>query len=318
MAVIDMREDLRGQMALSGSIGQGIGAGIQAYRRQKTETEIIRTVQSGVAEGLTPEQIRENCLKIRNLVDEDVKQIRARYEASLRQEYLKSRTRYIERDPYEGLTEDEKKQAIRYKAGLITRAGTGGDMTQYKALETQRDNLQKRFDLADDESEAERLNQMISRIDSQMDAITNQMVPQAQPTREPVPEPFQADVDAVTGDFPVTGKAPQQTKPIATDPAAAAMEGPGDQLDIRQAFSVPGLKPSEFAQAESPQMPTRQQAKADAAIAKELTPATPPIAGGVQAEPPTQEYFEQMVTQIAQTDRAAAKEYYDLWVKKWQ
>ena len=62
MAVIDLREDPRTDMAIGQNIGQGINAGIQQYRKSKLEAGIVSTLQRGIAEGRTPEQMREDLL----------------------------------------------------------------------------------------------------------------------------------------------------------------------------------------------------------------------------------------------------------------
>ena len=100
-------------------------------------------------------------------------------------------------------------------------------------------------------------------------------------------------------------------------PGQPLIQSPG--IDIYGPQDVfTSYKPSSRApQATATPQTTPQQTKADAAIAEIVAPETQ-LAPSTQAEPQSQEQFEQTVSQMAKTDRAAAKAYYDTWVKKWQ
>ena len=131
-----------------------------------------------------------------------------------------------------------------------------------------------------------------SRIDEIGQILRSQQVKPSAPAGQPALSPVNAGVDAVTMAAPVTGRPPQQTKVDAAIAKEIDKTGPPTAPGFinQNWFRGMGPQPGEFAQP----------------------------GAATQAEPATQEDFEQMVSQMAKTDRAAAKAYYDTWVKKWQ
>lgn len=129
MAVIDLRDDPRMQMQLTGNIGQGIGQGIQMFRRTRLQQGIVSTLQNGIANGLTPVQMRAELLKLPGIVNTQIGQELAEaqtgtgryYQHPLNVEYLQSRidaTKELAKQRGESISkdtgEDLDKAMIRY------------------------------------------------------------------------------------------------------------------------------------------------------------------------------------------------------------
>ena len=92
----------------------------------------------------------------------------------------------------------------------------------------------------------------------------------------------------------IFSQSPQGTPVAGQLPSMDGNMGPpapsGFVKPLQYQFSSSDYQPGEFAKPDTPQ----------------------------QAKPQSQEQFEQTVSQMAKTDRAAAKSYYDKWVNKWQ
>ena len=323
---IDARDNLGAQIMMARGLGSDIGGAIGGYRRYKREERdrqhrdllVVSINQMYAADpNMTAEQALDNLDRAIENYDAQAAQEIANEIANEKadREYKAARAKY-------------------YNQGRTGAAGsTSSDMTRYRALKTQRDQLQERWDMAE-EAEAEVLSSQIRQLDMQMDAITKGYLP-PQVTGEDFDKiditklPAAAEtISPQASEVPVTPAAirAQAGPPVPpgfdkSKPSARVTGEDFDKIDIRQ---LPA------ASEQVTQQPTKTQAEADAAIAKELTPAAPPKAVGAagppippgfgnkesEFEPPSQEAFEQMVQRIAKTDRDAAKSYYNRWASK--
>jgi hypothetical protein len=74
MAVIDLRDDARLEYTIARGLGQDINAGINEYKRKKLEAGIVGVLQRGAAENLSPDQMRQELLKLPNMVSTQIGQ----------------------------------------------------------------------------------------------------------------------------------------------------------------------------------------------------------------------------------------------------
>jgi len=302
-----MRDDARLEKQMYSNIGQGINAGIQQYRKSKLEAGIVSTLQRGIAEGRTPEQMREDLLGLKGIVDTGIGQEMIEAQTNIgryRQDTLDTQLKQSRIDATKALTDQRARRAkgVGFEGMTIQelqnfRIKEEKARMEYDAITNQPENKLKK-----DPARLAEYDRQIQLVNKRISELTGG----GKPTVEPVPTPFKADIDAVTMAAPVTGQPPQDSIPQnkndaaigrelagtrpegETDAAAAAMEGPPGSVNPTW-FKGAGQQPGEFV--------------------KDI-PA--------QAEPQSQEQFEQTVSQMVKTDRAAAKAYYDTWVKKWQ
>jgi len=314
MAVIDLREDPRTDMAIGQNIGHAIGAyagyKISERRRQEAETALMKILQRRAAdpENYTEDQALSDISGIPRYADlaaqKWMSNIQSQQERELQQARLES-TRALTKWRSEGGARGAKGE-------------TGSLMTEYKALETQRNNLQKRFDEEIDPEQEKRIKQQMDLLDNRMDAITNQFVPKPGPMQGQgtgMATPVNAKVDAATGTVPVTGQPPQGTSVTGQPPSATPGQQQSSFGEMATQVADQWLKPPSTApaspskQAQTPSNLTFQRAgsfgggyvptstpqsnKADAAIAKEIAPETQ-LAPATQAEPQSQEQYSKI------------------------
>ena len=204
MAVIDLREDPRIDMAIGQNIGQAIGsyAGykISERRRQEAETALMKILQRRASdpENYSEDQALADTAGIPRYADMAAKTWASNIQSQQEKEYQAARTKYWSEGGargagsggIEGMTITEL-QNFRIKEEKAK--------TEYEAITNQPANKLKKDParLAEYDRQIQLINKRIS-----------ELMGGGKPTAGPAPVPFKADVDAVTMAAPITGQPP--------------------------------------------------------------------------------------------------------------
>ena len=328
MAVIDLRDDPRVDMQMAQNIGQGLGAGFNAWMRGEYEKALVGIMNQAQADGKTPEETHDLILANAKAM----KSKRGQEIAKLHFEEQTGTGRYdlrvlenqrLANEAKQGQIDYNKARAKYWNEGGAGAPGTGGTkalMTEHKNLIIHRDELQKQYDAEDNPEEEARLKGEIARFNKQIGGIAEQLWPTTAKPRAPGP-PIGVDASVALGyppqqpsgpDYPsVFNQSPQAT-PIAGQTPSTQQQPPSTAGNMG-----PPVTESIRSRLHFENVPYRQP-EADVRGLPQAAPAAPQMAKPDQEEPQSQEQFEQTVSQMAKTDRAAAKSYYDKWVNKWQ